>query len=375
MTAPPKQLSVADAEGVLSVVPHTLGFHPRESLVVLIIAGTVLSATLRVDLPEKDPPDSDAASAHAGTVARYVRELPGATGAFLVAYSGREPDVRSPYFRLVRALASTLRRGGISVPDAWYVGPTGWRSYFCPDGDCCPPGGHPLESVWLSDANLGLVLGGSSPRRGHWDGSPVRVWKQRDAVRAAVAAALPGRGPSAPELLERWCAALVGDPEATLERLRSDPVAAGTLLAGLRTLPVRDALPFAAGVSGAAALAAVADIEGGVQDGPAARQLGRFLLGDSRSAPDWRRLDLLWEVGRELLGAADGADRSALLCVLAWVEWARGRSSPAAVLLEACLRADPGHALARGLLAFVGRGVLPGWARDPATSWHRFGAP
>ena len=203
----------------------------------------------------------------------------------------------------------------------------------------------------------------------------MRVWKQRDAVRAAVAAALAGRGPRAPELLERWCAALAGDPEATLERLRSDPVAAGTLLAGLRTLPVRDALPFAAGVSGAAARAAVADIEGGVQDGPAARRLGRFLLGDSRSAPDWRRLDLLWEVGRELLGAADGADRSALLCVLAWVEWARGRSSPAVVLLEACLRADPGHALARGLLAFVGRGVLPGWARDPATSWHRFGAP
>src|SRR5260221_8039874 len=64
------RVRVGSADGVLAVVPHLLGFHPSDSLVMLGIGGPHARIRLgfRYDLP--DPPDEELAAdiaAHATT--------------------------------------------------------------------------------------------------------------------------------------------------------------------------------------------------------------------------------------------------------------------------------------------------------------------
>ena len=67
------RVRVGSADGILAVVPHLLGFHPTDSLVMLGIGGphARIRLAFRYDLP--DPPEDGLASdiaAHAATVLR-----------------------------------------------------------------------------------------------------------------------------------------------------------------------------------------------------------------------------------------------------------------------------------------------------------------
>lgn len=369
-------LSVADAEGVLSLVPHMLGFHPQNSMVLLVTTGVRLVATLRVDLPPEDASPA-AARRHARRCGRYLDEMTEASAAFIVTYSRSRvasPDGQPPHGLLVRSVAEHLAQRSIAVPDAWHVGAGGWRSHFCTDLLCCPADGHALESIWLSDANLELQFGGSSPGLDHWDGTTSAAWPGTVAVRDMVDSITDGvlGSPEPSGFLRRWCDALELEPDQARKWLGGDPLETGILLAGLHDFSVRDVLPFAAGTTAAAGLSAVVTLDAG---GEAPAALEEFLMGTAAAAPDWVRVDRLWDLGTSLLAAAQGEDRCALLCVLAWIEWARGRSSAAAALLDACLKGDPDYALAVGLKAFLDLGRLPGWARAPGTAWKRGAAP
>ena len=372
------QLSVADAEGVLALVPHMLGFHPEHSLVLLITSGSKLVAALRVDLPPGGASPFEE-RAHAVRVGEYLEDMQEATGAFLVTYSASPASrlagrTRSPHRRVVKTVAEELGARSVAVPDAWHVGPDGWRSHYCTDESCCPEQGHPLESIWLSDANLELQFAGSAPGSRLWDGTPSSPWPAAATVRDMVGSILGGvlGAPDATGFLRRWCEAIEREPADALARLRSEPLETGILLAGLHDYSVRDVLPFAAATATADGIAVAGELDAG---GEAPRQLAEVLLGSAESAPDWDRLDRLWNIGAELVAAADGEDRCALLCVLGWIEWARGRSSAAAALLDGCLAANPAYALAGKLKTFLDQGRLPRWARDPATAWRRGTGP
>lgn len=372
MNSSPGQLSVTDAEGVISLVPHLLGFHPRESLVVLIMQDNALEATLRVDLPA---PDIGLAATRrlARHLVDYMRAAPEANGACLVAYSehAHDPGSELPYQEFIDGVTTQLQRCGYRVPDAWLVGCQHWWSYFCLEPACCPAEGRPLESVLLSDAHLHLVVEGSSPLAELWDGRADGEWPAIEAVREVVDMQRPGidgwketiRG------LERWCAALDQEPESLLAHLRSSPADTGALLTALGAQTVRDALPFAAGASSAAARdALVGQLRHSGSRGQL-RELGEFMLGNSDRAPHWTTLERLWTIGRGLLPAARGVDRCALLCILAWIEWAKGHSSGAHALITTCRAEDPAYRLAFLLEAFLARGRLPRWATNRATAW------
>lgn len=371
MNSPQGQLSVTDAEGVISLVPHMLGFHPRESLVVLIMQGNALEATLRIDLPGSGLglPSTRRLARH---LVDYMRAAPDADGACLVVYSEQERTAESlPCQGFIDVVATQLQRCGYRIHDAWLVGCQRWWSYFCTDTACCPGDGRPLDEVVLSDANLRMVLEGSSPVPEPWDGSTDGAWPAVEAVREVVDAQREAgdgwkgiiRG------LERWCAALDQEPRELLSRLRSNPADAGALLAALGEHMVRDALPFAAGASSTAARKALVGQlrEGGTR--VQLRDLGEFMLGHSDRAPHWRTLERLWDLGRGLLPAAQGADRCALLCILAWIEWSKGHSSGAHALIATCRAEEPEYRLARLLDAFWSRGQLPRWATRRETAW------
>lgn len=83
-SSPPAEvhLRVHTVDEVLDVVPHLLGFHPAESLVILVVEGGVVAVTARVDLADIRRP-----GAVEGLLGRIWQRFP-AAGAWFVAYTG-----------------------------------------------------------------------------------------------------------------------------------------------------------------------------------------------------------------------------------------------------------------------------------------------
>ncbi len=72
-------------DDALGLIPHLLGFHPEESLVVLVVTDGALSLTARVDLAEVARPD-----ALEGVLTRIWSRFPRADAWFVVYASHRE---------------------------------------------------------------------------------------------------------------------------------------------------------------------------------------------------------------------------------------------------------------------------------------------
>lgn len=374
MTTSPETHSLNRPEDVLAYIPHALGFQPRNSLVMLILEHNALSATLRVDLPLLGPGTDDTriAARHYLGILRKVQE---ATDVFLAVYPPECADPQPgplPYNGLVAELGARLKGAGIQLRDAWLVGPDSWYSYHCQEPGCCPEAGHPVPELALTETHLRLVVAGSAPTDEPWDGSGAPAWVNRGQIRDHLELMLSHlAGPQRQEpLLRRWGDLLAQDPAMAERRMRSDAVFCASLLAALHEKPVRDMLPYLAGHGLRPAVCALAETSADATPGAAAALFSGFLLGHSPLAPDWRRLDRFWYLLRDLLGVASGADEAALLCLLAWIEWARGRGSSALALLGGCLVKEPGYRLAVLLRQLLEQGEMPDWVADKSRAWH-----
>jgi Domain of unknown function (DUF4192) len=151
---PRRRVRIGSADATLAVVPHLLGFHPAESLVVLGVGGphSRIRLAFRYDLP--DPPEEGLAAdiaAHATTVlARQHLTL-----AIAIGYgSGRQVTP------VADVLIPALREAGIQVQDVLRVQDGRYWSYLCADPACCPPDGVPFDpaghpaSAALAEAGL-----------------------------------------------------------------------------------------------------------------------------------------------------------------------------------------------------------------------------
>jgi hypothetical protein len=197
-----------------------------------------------------------------------------------------------------------------------------------------------------------------------------------------VACVLDGADPPRrTALLMGWCRLLdgegghAGDIPKLLRRLRTDPGETGALLAALHDKAIRDCLPSAAGLSAADGVAALSAIERGDEGKRCVRRMADFMLGVAPETPDWGRLDRLRELCGGLLPAARDQDRCALLCLAAWVEWARGRGTAAGALLDTCVAECPDYRLGTLLHRLVDSGRMPDWVPDPARAWRGHRAP
>ncbi|MBD7993801.1 DUF4192 domain-containing protein [Arthrobacter sp. Sa2CUA1] len=395
-------------QDILAFVPHCLGFVPEESLVLMTLRGRSLGATLRLDLPGRRDNGRGRARPRAESrfeadyCARICSVLGGdqeADGVLMVIYTREhwmagEPP---PYNRLVHRLRRDLAAEGLELRDGWLSGDGHWRDYFCLSQECCPWPGFPLDQIAGSRLNAELVFRGSSYSSSLQTavglpaaGLPASSAPDPETARALTASRrrLAGKW-TQPEHFSRTMEAW----ERCFEGTRS-PARDGLLLASLEAKPIRDAVLVlaAADLSTAVAgsrywLSADGSAAGGEEAGgatagrswassPEAGSVFRSVLigRGSRFVPDWERLDRAHDALTSLLHSASGEPAAALLTLLGWLEWARGRSSRANLCLSGALQVHPGYRLAQLLQALLMRGELPEWAQSPKTAWRGGGA-
>ena len=419
---PPDRFPVSGPADILAYIPHSLGFTPQDSLVLMTVDSARLGATLRLDLPASSLDYSE----FAAKVSDILRSDVSANGVLMALYTdhGWKRPGSPPYRRLIQQLNRCLTGKGLPIRDGWVVSATAWREYFCTDSSCCPWPGRPLQEITNSTLSAEMVYRGSAyaatldqavaldlPDPWGKPGEPAAA--HSEAYRCRLEGQWCGASQFA-GTLNVWesvfSAAGSGHPKTDpgFPPLRTDPETAGFLLASLRARPVRDTLLVMAALGREQALAGAGacqllsvdglhpllppahrdaawvtnSIPGPSATGPvlnrpldAARNFRDVLVGQYPQAPHWDSMDAAFTVFAELL-AADAADEkadreasSALLSLMSWIEWARGRGSRAQIFLTRCLDSHPGYRLAELLEELLATGVFPAWATNPGTAW------
>ena len=143
---------IHSAAGLLSVIPHLLGFTPDNSLVVVGVTaeGRILGA-FRYDLP--DPPDAGIAAQIAGHALDVLsrKELPVA----VVAGYGPGRSVTP----LADAIGAVAPGAGVRLHDVLRVEDGRYWSYLCTNPACCPSEGVVFDPV-ADPAALALTVAG-----------------------------------------------------------------------------------------------------------------------------------------------------------------------------------------------------------------------
>lgn len=129
MSAPPAtRVRLSDPADLIAAVPHLLGFHPRDSLVVITLQARRLGLTLRTDLPAEGSEECLAEQ----LLVPITRQRP--SGAIVLVVGGRQPDtVDLPHRRAVDAVDDALTAADIPVVHAAWAASTSpgavWRCY------------------------------------------------------------------------------------------------------------------------------------------------------------------------------------------------------------------------------------------------------
>ncbi|MHA7173526.1 DUF4192 domain-containing protein [Arthrobacter monumenti] len=410
-----KPYRIRTSADILSYIPHALGFWPRESAVFITMRGGRVGATLRVDLPDDPTPNE------AGDFAEQIRDYLGGDttrDSTIVALYTDAPwgdQSARPHSRIMDALEACLAFAGIPIRDAWWISGSVWRDYFCDDIKCCPWPGRPIDDITSSELNAELVFRGSHYGRSIEEatgiGPELQVNTDR-AIEEAIRENVHRVGTS--WLQEDQFAATMGAWQTAVDtsddgsrragRLPSgilDEDSAGFLLASLTCKTVRDCLLVQISVGPETALKGA--LSGGLlseQSGAlvvpdvlklnhapgrrtdedpdgAAEALAVFqtvLVGGHDGPPDWRTINRAADVFKMLLQFSSGPSSTALLTMLSWIEWTKGRGSHAQSYLDKCLELDPKYKLAVLLEQLFATGRLPRWATRADTAWSSIGA-
>lgn len=319
-------LRISGPADMVRMAPYLLGFHPKESLVIVGLANRAIVVTVRIDLA--DLVDDTFANVLSGTIAAMVRG--GARVLMGMVFDDRaEPPAHPdplPWHGLASAIATESTFADAVVDDVMLVSRRRWWSYTCDDPDCCPPEGTPLddESSWVdaAAAYAGLVALPDRAalaellepeRAGYRD----RLLPRLAAAKAELKRAADQRG--AERSVKRELFALAR---------RSDEPGAGI------ALPDEDIARFGA----ALATSAIRDAAWLAVDDD--RLDGRAL---------WRYL------GRQLPGRYAATP----MFVFGWASWRAGNGALARIAAERALAADPACSAADLLLAALSRGCDP----------------
>lgn len=149
MSAPTTgRIRLSDPSELIAAVPHLLGFHPRNSVVLLALHGKSLGLTLRADLVDHD----QAAVLAEQLLAPIARQRP--TGVALIVVGGTSTAAGDPPHRaLVDALDNVLTGAGLPVVHAAWTAETArgapWRCYDDPlcAGAVADPTTSPLAAA------------------------------------------------------------------------------------------------------------------------------------------------------------------------------------------------------------------------------------
>ena len=136
---------------LLAAVPFMVGYHPKDSLVVMALRDAKVSMAMRVDFP-----DSGSIASVSATVAGHLaREI--ADEAIIVGYLPTDV-IESDPLEIVRSII-TLQ--GISVKECIVVRGEYFRSNLCADLECCPPEGNLIPEILSSRVTAEQVAAGN----------------------------------------------------------------------------------------------------------------------------------------------------------------------------------------------------------------------
>ncbi|GAA2110025.1 DUF4192 domain-containing protein [Microlunatus panaciterrae] len=303
------RLKVTGSADFLAVVPYLLGFHPSESLVMVLVDSGELVMTARVDLVPLEFVDV-LTERMCDVVSRQE-----ASGVLLIAYSATS----WPAGEILDQVAAAMP---IAVIDAIHADGSRWWSRCCTSADCCPPEGTPYRI----------------------DDHPLAA----EAVYAGLAAA-PGResltrmvsGPAATDLAElQRTARRVRDELEVLPRRRRQQ---------LMESSVRRLLDEAANLTDEeCARLAVLGLDLEVRD-IAWAMMTRF---DAT-----RHVDLWHQVVARTVPPMELAP----LGLLAMAGWISGNGALQVACIERMQRLDPGYGLLRLLDDINQRALPPSW--------------
>lgn len=347
---------------LLAYIPHALGFHPRECVVILGLRPPRgrLGLTTRTDLTELLGPQGHDLAAY---LARALRR-DGAEEVFLALYAdaplhdlSRDPRVGA----VIDVLA-----GAHDIPepvDLVLVGRDRFRSMMCEDVRCCPPQGQPLAEVTASEVTARFVASGSAPMgtraelavgREEDEKTLARVRRER---RSAAA-----RRRSAREIHHldrwregqaRWIAAVCRRDEAE----EPDAVMGARLAVALRDIRVRDAVMMWVTLADPAR-------DAGRLTQPTLQERWAAAPGPTKP-PDPGTTDVLTSWLRCCARVSVGRDRAAALGTGAWLAWYRGEGALSEVLARQSLAEDDRYRLAALTQRLLQGGVAPPWVQPP----------
>lgn len=152
MSAPPtSHIRLSDPAELVAAIPHLLGFHPQNSVILLALHGKNLGLTLRADLvdPEQAPPLAEQ------MLTPLLRQEP--TGVAVVVVGGAPgADGLPPHRALVDVLDEALAGAGLPLLHAAWTSETAagapWRCYDDPDcaGTLADPAASPLAAATVA---------------------------------------------------------------------------------------------------------------------------------------------------------------------------------------------------------------------------------
>lgn len=333
MDSTPK-LRLSGPGSLIAAVPHLLGFPPEQSLVLVGLSGprSRLGITMRADLPPDGPDYAPSVDELEPLAEALLRD--GATECLaMVMTEFQDIDGRAPYLDLVATLDEALSDRGLQVDDIVLVRAGRWRSYLCPDPECCPAEGTAVPAP-SGELAAYAAFSGAVVRD-----SRARLVEMIAPDPMAIAATERALDHVCRELAQ---ASSAGTSEAYRERIeqfidrRVRTVAAGT--AG--SLTHRDA----------------ARISVALIDRPLRDRVVGHCLQETASAAESLWVDLL----RRLPVPLDAGPAT----LLALSSWARGDGALANVALDRALDSDPGYSLAQLVRTALDHALPPATVRE-----------
>ncbi len=340
---------ISRPDEIIALLPYELGYHPRDSLVLIGVRAGRLGLRARVDLPEP----GDAADLVASVLPPFVESDAGELVA--IGYESAPGAARPVLAEVDRA----CHRLGFGICASMVVRDGRWFSLDCHDPTCCPPEGRPLPTPDEVPAVAEFVAREVRPfadRAALVDSLRPDRPLLAAAVEAEAAAWFPswagpfGRSSDSRTVLDAWSRVLdTSDDAGAVADLGARALAVAA--ASLVDLDLRDGLIawLCPGLFGFE----------NVPRGPFARWPDDRPEGDlDRAVRERRRQERLGQLCRCLSPSLAVAP----LTVLAAFAWWRGDGTLTRIALDQALDADPDYRLAGLLLRMVDLSIRPGGA-------------
>ena len=336
-------LHITTAADLISLIGHSLGFWPHESLVCISLQINRMGATLRLDLPSSP----EHAKVYAQSVAGHLGSDADATASVFAIFTNAPWTAqRREFLRpIIHEVAQQLAESGMPIRAGWIVGPSSFAEYQPHTASYGPE--IPLETVRSSCINAELIFRGSQ-------------------VQSGLALALPHRMPT-PEFeidvetnkkifSSRSATVQTAQARALWNLLLEDendptPAQLAELLAILQFPGLRDRL--------------IADMPG--LDLP----MGLLLFGQSESSPRWERIDAAERILLRLFSVASPQHAAVTLTLLGCIAWWKGRGSTAADFMGLALSFDPKYRFAQLMKEMLSCGLVSGWARSKTQAYRQ----